>query len=312
IQIEFDVVSNPEFLREGMAVRDFMQPDRIIIGSDSSKALETIRSLYRSFVRDEDNIVLMSAKDAELCKYASNAFLATKISFMNEISNLCELLGADIHNVYHGLSKDSRISPAFLQAGCGYGGSCFPKDVKALIHMAHQHQFSSDILKAVEHRNHLQKRLLFQKLADTLGMPVEGKTIALWGLSFKPGTDDLRESPALTFLELALQAGLKIKAYDPVAMSAAKQQLPATWFEEGRLTLVTSAEEALHGAEALVLVTDWDEFKRFDSQKIAHRLSQRVVIDGRNVLDQQALENLGCRYIGFGAVSKIIPEICGV
>ena len=232
VEIEFDVVSNPEFLKEGDAVKDFMRPDRVVVGLDSERAAETMRSLYYPFMRNHERILFMGVRDAEMTKYAANAMLATKISFMNEIANLCERLEVDVENVRLGIGSDARIGYSFIYPGAGYGGSCFPKDVKALIHSAEESGFDPQLLHAVERRNQVQKRRLFEKVVARFGKDLTGLTVGLWGLAFKPGTDDMREAPSVDFLRAVIAAGARIRAYDPVAMEAARAMLPADWFTE--------------------------------------------------------------------------------
>jgi len=301
LTIQFDVVSNPEFLKEGAAIKDFMQPDRVIVGVDSLAAIQFMKELYLPFLNSEQQLLVMSAHDAELTKYAANAMLATKISFMNEVSRLCELYGADILNVRRGIASDPRIGSGFLNAGCGYGGSCFPKDVSALIHMAEQHHFDPLILKAVEERNRLQKNRLCEKVVDYFGDDLSQITVALWGLSFKPGTDDLREASSLVFIEALLERGAKVQAYDPVAMKAAHQSFPKAWFDEKRLSLMPDSYQALHLADVLVLVTEWDEFQTPDFDLMKSTMRGRLIIDGRNQYSALKLRKLGFDYVGFGS-----------
>jgi len=232
LKIEFDVVSNPEFLKEGAAIDDFMKPDRVIIGAESEKAANIMQKLYSPFSRSKDKIVIMGIRDAELTKYAANSILATKISFMNEIANLCEILGADVENVRKGIGSDQRIGYHFIYPGCGYGGSCFPKDVKALVNMAKKSGFEPLVLEAVEKRNDLQKKRLFEKIIAKFGNNLSEKTFGIWGLSFKPGTDDMREASSIVLINSLIGAGAKIKAYDPVAMDEAKHVFPKNYFDE--------------------------------------------------------------------------------
>ena len=251
----------------------------------------------------------MSPRDAELAKYACNAFLATKISFMNEMSRLCELMGADIQSIYRGMITDPRIGSQFLRAGCGYGGSCFPKDVKALIHMAENKNFSPLILNAIEKRNEDQKHQLLQKIISRLGCSLAGKTLAVWGLAFKPGTDDLRHAPAVTFIEDAIRQGARIKAFDPVASEAARRYFPQGLFERQQLILVDEPYSALIGAEALVLITEWDEFQSPDFKRIKKALKIPFIVDGRNQYDPQLLAFLGLEYCGFGRKSSTLSSL---
>jgi len=298
--LEFDVASNPEFLKEGAAVEDFMKPDRIVVGTDSARARELLRELYKDFSRNHDRILFMGIRDAEMTKYVSNAMLATKISFMNEIANLCDRLGVDVENVRLGIGSDSRIGYAFIYPGCGYGGSCFPKDVRALIHAANQNDYQPMVLQAVHERNEVQKDVLFGKLVARYGNDLSGLTFGVWGLSFKPGTDDLREAPAVVLLHQLIGAGARVKAYDPEAMDAARQELPQGWFESGVLTLARHQYEALDGADALVLVTEWKPFRHPDFRAMKELLKQPVIFDGRNQYDPGALQREGFTYLGIG------------
>ncbi len=300
LAVEFDVVSNPEFLKEGDAVNDFMRPDRVIIGSDSGRATAMLRELYAPFMRNHERILVMGVRDAELTKYAANAMLATKISFINEIANLCERLGVDVENVRLGIGSDARIGYSFIYPGCGYGGSCFPKDVQSLIHSAEMAGGEVDLLRAVEKRNAAQKQRLFGKIAARFGDDLNGRTFALWGLAFKPGTDDLREAPALVLLQQLLAAGARVAAHDPVAMPAARNMVPAQWLENGQLTFADNPYDALREADALVLVTEWKPFRHPDFAAIQRLLKQPVVFDGRNQYDPRNMELQGFEYYGMG------------
>lgn len=298
--IRFDVVSNPEFLKEGNAVNDFMHPDRVIIGADSERAAEAMRALYSPFLRKNQRIITMSARDAEMTKYVANAMLATKISFMNEIANVCERLGVDVENVRTGIGADSRIGYAFIYPGCGYGGACFPKDVRALIKTASDAGVDPMILEAVDARNQSQKQRLFEKITAHFGTSLRGHAFALWGLSYKPGTDDMREAPSVELLGRLMQAGATVKAYDPVAMNAARQALPAEWFEGGRLELVNHQNDVLAGADALVLLTEWKQFRHLDLPAMKAAMRKPVIFDGRNQYDPAALRSHGFDYYGIG------------
>ena len=298
--LDFDVASNPEFLKEGAAVEDFMKPDRIVVGTDSARARELLRELYKDFSRNHDRILFMGIRDAEMTKYVSNSMLATKISFMNEIANLCDRLGVDVENVRLGIGSDSRIGYAFIYPGCGYGGSCFPKDVRALIHAANQNDYQPMVLQAVHARNEGQKEVLFGKIVARFGSDLSGLTFGVWGLSFKPGTDDLREAPAVVLLHQLIGAGAKVKAYDPEAMDAARQELPQSWFETGALSLARHQYEALDGADALVLVTEWKPFRHPDFRAMKELLKQPVIFDGRNQYDPGTLQREGFTYLGIG------------
>jgi UDPglucose 6-dehydrogenase len=297
---EFSVVSNPEFLKEGAAIDDFMHPDRVVVGSEDERATRIMRELYAPFTRNHECTVVMGVRDAEMTKYAANAMLATKISFMNEIANLCEVLGVDVENVRKGIGSDTRIGYHFIYPGCGYGGSCFPKDVKALVHTAEQNDFEPWLLRAVEQRNDTQKFRLSQKVTDRFGGDLRGKTFALWGLAFKPGTDDMREAPSKVFLSEVIAAGAKVVAYDPVAAEVAERELPREWFTNGTLTLVEHQYDTLNDADALVLVTEWMPFRNPDFAQIKARLKTPIIFDGRNQYDPAALKALGFEYQGIG------------
>ena len=303
VQREFDVASNPEFLKEGAAVEDFMKPDRIVVGTDSVRARELMRELYKDFSRSHDRILFMGVRDAEMTKYVSNAMLATKISFMNEVANLCDALGVDVENVRLGIGSDSRIGYSFIYPGCGYGGSCFPKDVRALIHAANQNDYRPLVLQAVHERNEAQKHVLFAKIVAHFGPDLAGLTFGLWGLSFKPGTDDMREAPAVVLLRELLGAGAKVRAYDPEAMDAARNELPPAWFEGGRFTLARHQYEALDGVDALVLVTEWKPLRHPDFRAMKELMKQPVIFDGRNQYDPKALGREGFVYVGIGRSS---------
>jgi len=300
VKIEFDVVSNPEFLKEGDAINDCMCPDRIVIGSDSEKAKKVMGELYAPFTRNNERIIYMGIRDAEMTKYAANAMLATKISFMNEIASLCDVLDVDVENVRVGIGTDSRIGFPFIYPGAGYGGSCFPKDVKALIRIAEENNFNTKILNAVEERNYEQKHVLGKKLFLKLGDDLSGKTIALWGLSFKPETDDMREASAIVFLHDVISRGAKVKAYDPEAMSVAKIELPKEWFNEGRLELVEHQENVFSDADVLVLMTEWKQFKNPDFNEIKNKMRGNLILDGRNQYNPKQLKDLGFEYEGIG------------
>lgn len=298
--ISFDVVSNPEFLKEGAAVEDFMRPDRIIIGSDSERAREMLRELYAPYMRTHERIIFMGIRDAEMTKYAANAMLATKISFMNEIANLCDRLGVDVENVRVGIGSDSRIGYSFIYPGIGYGGSCFPKDVRALIHMAAGAELDPVILSAVEQRNKLQQGVLYEKVSKHFGGDLTGLEFGLWGLAFKPGTDDMREAPAVVLLERLVAAGAKVTAYDPVAMSVARRDLPQRWFESGQLRLVEHQYQAIVGVDALLLVTEWKPFRHPDFARLKAEMKTPVIFDGRNQYDPQSLRAAAFVYYGIG------------
>ncbi len=299
--IEFDVVSNPEFLKEGAAIQDFMKPDRIVVGAEGERAIELMRELYADFTRSHDRLLVMGIRDAEMTKYVANAMLATKISFMNEVANLCDRLGVDVENVRTGIGSDSRIGYSFIYPGCGYGGSCFPKDVKALIRMAAAQDFHPRVLEAVEARNDEQKGYLFGKIAAHYGPRLEGRVFGLWGLAFKPGTDDMREAPSKVLLRQLIEAGARVRAYDPVAMDVAREELPPEWLANGHLTLVDQQYGALEGADALALVTEWRPFRHpdFDAMRRLMR-PDPVIFDGRNQYQPENMEADGFVYYGVG------------
>lgn len=300
LDIEFDVVSNPEFLKEGAAVEDFMKPDRIIIGTDSERARAILHELYMPFMRNHERILYMGVKEAEMTKYAANAMLATRISFMNEIAALCDRMGVDVEAVRRGIGSDPRIGYSFIYPGAGYGGSCFPKDVRALVHMAQSRDFEPKLLIAVQERNEAQKRVLFEKITQRFGKNLSGRHFGVWGLAFKPGTDDMREAPSVTLLHELIGAGAQVKAYDPVAMDTARRELPGRWFENGSCTLVANQYEALDGADAMVLVTEWKPFRRPDFESMKRLMKQPVIFDGRNLYDPLLLRQMGFEYTGIG------------
>jgi UDPglucose 6-dehydrogenase len=300
INVPFDVVSNPEFLKEGAAVDDFMRPDRVIIGTDSEAVRKVMRDIYLPFMRNHERLLFMGVRDAEMSKYAGNAMLATKISFMNEIANLCERMGVDVENVRQGIGSDARIGYSFIYPGAGYGGSCFPKDVKALIRMAKDHDFEPKVLNAVEARNEAQKHVLFEKISRRFGAKLKGKTIGLWGLAFKPGTDDVREASSVVLLRELIEAGASVKAYDPVAMPSAKREFPGDWLSSGRLQLVDEQYKALEGVDAMILVTEWKPFRHPDFGRIKKIMKAPVIIDGRNLYDPQLVREAGFEYSGIG------------
>lgn len=294
VTVKFDVASNPEFLKEGSAVEDFLRPERIVIGVDSDEAEEKMRSLYKPFLLNHHPILFMDIASAELTKYAANAMLATRISFINEIANLCEKLGADINQVRRGIGSDSRIGSKFLYAGTGYGGSCFPKDVKALIKTATDVGYEANIIKAVEKTNNAQKHKLAEKVRTHFKSGLKGKTIALWGLAFKPQTDDIREAPALVFIEDMKAEGVKIKAYDPAAMEETRNQIGDAVF------YATDQYEAVKDADILVLATEWPEFRLPDFERVGSLMKNKVVIDGRNIYEPADLAKLGFIHYGIG------------
>lgn len=294
--VEFDVVSNPEFLKEGAAIADFTRPDRIVIGIDTERAEKLMRALYEPFNHNHDRLISMDVRSSELTKYAANALLATKISFMNELANLSEKVGADIENVRIGIGSDPRIGYHFIYAGCGYGGSCFPKDVKALVHSAQQAGIKPSILSAVEEVNERQKTVLFSRIREHFGDSLKGKTIAVWGLSFKPKTDDIREATSRVLMEALWSAGAKVKAYDPVAM----HEISKVYGDREDLILCDSAEQAVDGADALTIVTEWKQFRSPNFARIAKLLKQPVIFDGRNLYDPELMKRMGFTYVSIG------------
>jgi len=297
VDVEFAVASNPEFLKEGAAVPDFMHPDRIVIGTDDASAIETLTALYAPFNRNRDRLIVLDARSSELAKYAANAMLATRISFMNELSRLAEKLGADIEKVRHAIGADPRIGPSFLYAGAGYGGSCFPKDVRALLAMARENVLSARVLSAVHEVNEEQKHVLTTKLREALGGELRDRVIAVWGLAFKPNTDDVREAPSLVLIRNAIAAGATIRAYDPQARSTAQSALADL---QHKITFCDSAESACTGADALVVVTEWLEFRSPDFAALAGLLRARVLVDGRNLYDPRVVRAAGLHYQGIG------------
>lgn len=300
LKLTFDVASNPEFLKEGKAINDFMSPDRVVIGCSDPKTHAVMHELYEPFVRNHPRLLFMGVRDAEMTKYAANAMLATKISFMNEIAGLCEELGVDVEQVRLGIGSDQRIGYHFIYPGCGYGGSCFPKDVKALIRMAHEQKFEPRVLQAVEDRNDEQKHVLFKKVCAELGSNLQRKTIAIWGLAFKPETDDMREAPSKVLINALLNAGAKVQAFDPVAHEVAAKELPQKALQSGQLQLATDQYGALEQADALVLVTEWKAFRHPDFALIKQKLRQPFIVDGRNQYDAHELKANGFNYIGIG------------
>jgi UDPglucose 6-dehydrogenase len=294
--IEFDVVSNPEFLKEGAAIDDFMRPDRIVVGTDNPRTAELLRALYAPFNRNHDRLLVMDVRSAELTKYAANAMLATKISFMNELSNIAERVGADIEKVRVGIGSDPRIGYQFIYPGCGYGGSCFPKDVRALEQTALSVGYSARILRAVEDVNANQKSVLFDKLRSHYGGNLQGKTVALWGLAFKPNTDDMREASSRVLMEALWGAGARVRAYDPVAAEEAHR----LYGDRPDLLLCRTPEEALLGADALAVVTEWIAFRSPDFARLKRELRDGVVFDGRNLYDPKAMGAAGLTYYSIG------------
>jgi UDPglucose 6-dehydrogenase len=301
--VEFDVVSNPEFLKEGAAVEDFMKPERIVIGVDNPRTAELLRNLYEPFNRNHDRVIMMDPRSAELTKYAANAMLATKISFMNELANIAERFGADIEQVRHGIGSDPRIGYGFIYPGCGYGGSCFPKDVKALVASSKAAGYEPQLLKSVESVNQRQKEVLFAKIEQHFAGKLAGKVVALWGLAFKPNTDDMREASSRALMEALWRAGCRVRAYDPVALGEARRVYGA----RDDLVLCESADDALKGADALAIVTEWREFRSPDFDAVKAALRTPVIFDGRNLYDPALLSRLGFKYFGIGRGDSLLP-----
>lgn len=295
-RVEFDVVSNPEFLKEGAAVADFMKPDRIIIGTDSPRAIDLLRHLYEPFSRSHDKLIVMDVRSAELTKYAANVMLATKISLMNELANIAERYDADIEQVRIGIGSDPRIGYSFIYPGCGYGGSCFPKDVHALIRSAEEIGYDAELVRAVNSVNDRQKEVLFRKISGHFGGQLKGRTIALWGLAFKPNTDDMREAASVVLMQALWAAGAMVRAYDPQAMAETRRICG----ERADLALCSSADETLAGADALVVVTEWQEFRSPDFEGIRAAMSGPVIFDGRNLYETSTLRDAGFTYYSIG------------
>jgi UDPglucose 6-dehydrogenase len=301
VEAPYSVVSNPEFLKEGAAVEDFMKPDRVVVGSDDERATQFMRALYAPFQRSHERMLVMDVRSAELTKYAANAMLATRISFMNELANLAERLGADIEQVRRGIGSDPRIGYHFLYAGCGYGGSCFPKDVQALQRTAEDNGMRLRVLQAVEQVNDDQKRLLLRKVVRRFGERLEGRRFALWGLAFKPNTDDMREAPSRVVIDGLLERGARVLAYDPAAEQEARRLYPG----QPALDYAATPIAALEGADALIIVTEWKEFRSPDFEDIRHRLREPVLFDGRNLYDPAMVRSAGLEYHGVGRVAGL-------
>ena len=296
VGLEFDVIANPEFLREGAAVDDFMKPDRVIIGADDARAADALKSLYEPFNRNHDRVIVMDPRSAELTKYAANAMLATRISFMNEMAGVAERLGADIESVRVGIGSDPRIGYSYIYPGCGFGGSCLPKDVRALVSSSEAAGHPLELMQAVRRVNMRQRRLLFDRISDYFDGQLEGRVIALWGLSFKPNTDDMREASSRALMEALWEAGCSVRAYDPVAMDAARRLYP----DQPRLILCPSAEDAAKGADALAIATEWQEFRSPDFGVLKSLLKAPVIFDGRNVYEPEYVKQIGFEYFGVG------------
>ncbi len=299
VNIEFDVVSNPEFLKEGAAVDDFMRPDRIVVGVESEKAADIMKRLYKPFSRNHDKLIVIGVKDAEMTKYAANSLLATKISFMNEIANICERMDVDVENVRRGIGSDSRIGYAFIYPGCGYGGSCFPKDVKALIRTSNSIGFKPVLLEAVEERNDKQKNRLFERIVEKFGEDLSGRTIGVWGLSFKPETDDMREASSVVLINQLVSAGAIVKAYDPVAMGEAGHILKEL-IDNEKVLLCDHQYDAVKDVDALTVVTEWKIFRQPDFNAMTKMMASPVIFDGRNVYEPLHMKELGFFYKGIG------------
>lgn len=294
VQVEFDVASNPEFLKEGDAIDDFMKPDRVVVGVESERARQLMERLYKPFMMNNYRMIFTDVASAEMIKYAANSMLATRISFMNDIANLCEIVGADVNMVRKGIGADARIGSKFLYAGCGYGGSCFPKDVKALIRTAEQKGYRMKVLEAVEAVNERQKGILYEKFEREFDGEVEGRCVAMWGLSFKPETDDMREAPSLVLIERLLSAGCRVRVFDPIAMDEARRRLG------DRVEYCTSKYDALEGADALMIVTEWKQFRLPNWARVAEVMKGGVVIDGRNIYERHEVEAAGLKYLRIG------------
>ncbi len=293
VNIEFDVASNPEFLKEGNAVKDFMSPDRVVVGVESERARKLMARLYKPFMIVSDRLIFTDIPSAEMIKYAANSMLATRISFMNDIANLCELVGADVNMVRKGIGSDTRIGKKFLYAGCGYGGSCFPKDVKALIKTANDKGYNLRVLQAVEEVNNDQKLVLYRKIVNYYGgdeTMLQGKTVAIWGLAFKPETDDMREAPSLVLIDLLIKAGATVKVYDPVAMDECRRRIG------DEVIYSHDMYDAANGADALMLVTEWKEFRIPNTETLLNKMRGRLILDGRNILDGEELRQAGFEY----------------
>ena len=299
--VEFDVVSNPEFLKEGAAIADFMKPDRVVVGTDNPRTAELLKTLYDPFTRNRERMIVMDIRSSELTKYAANAMLATKISFMNELANLAERMGADIEKVRLGIGSDPRIGYAFIYPGAGYGGSCFPKDVQALERSAREHAYEAKVLAAVEEANKRQKQVLFRKISAHFDGELKGKVVALWGLAFKPNTDDMREAPSRTLMEALWAAGASVRAYDPVAMVETQR----IYGERDDLVLCESGEATLEGADVLAICTEWQEFRSPDFDTIRAKLRSPVIFDGRNLYDPEFVTGQGLTYYAIGRGERL-------
>ena len=299
VAVPFDVVSNPEFLKEGAAVEDFMRPDRVVVGTDSDRAREVLNELYEPFSRTRDKLMFMGVRDAEMTKYAANAMLATKISFMNEMANLCERFDADVENVRKGIGSDPRIGFSFIFPGCGYGGSCFPKDVKAILGMAKDVGFSPILMQAVEDRNQLQKHRLVERIIESFGEDLSGLVFGMWGLAFKPGTDDVREASSAVMMRELVSRGATVKAYDPVAMETITHEIDANWIGH-QVLLCDHQYDAVKDTNALILATEWNLFRQPDFKAMERVMKHKAIFDGRNQYDPKRLREQGWEYVGIG------------
>jgi len=300
VKVKFHVVSNPEFLKEGNAIQDFMRPDRVIIGMDSEFALNILKQLYAPFTMNHDRLIIMGVKEAELTKYAANAMLATKISFINEIAHICDELGIDVESVRKGIGADSRIGYSFIYPGAGYGGSCFPKDVKAIIHTAKKAGVEPLVLEAVEKRNQRQKERMYDHITNKFGSDLSGLIFTVWGLSFKPGTDDMREAPSINLIKSLIESGAVVQAFDPVAVDEAKKKFPEEWVSEGKMIFYEDNYEALESADALVLMTEWKMFRNPSLSKMKKLMQNLCIFDGRNQYDPDYIRENGFYYKGIG------------
>ncbi len=300
MDIPFHMVSNPEFLKEGDAIGDFMRPDRVIIGTESEYALDIMKQLYTPFTMNHDRLITMGVKEAEFTKYAANAMLATKISFINEIAHICDKLNIDVESVRKGIGADSRIGNSFIYPGAGFGGSCFPKDVKAIIQTAKKSDVDPMVLNAVVKRNQRQKSLLFDYISEKYGSDLNGKTFAVWGLAFKPGTDDMREASSLNIITSLIKAGASVQAFDPVANEEAAKQFPQKWISDNKLTLVDDNYTALENSDALILMTEWKMFRNPSIRKMKEKMKKLSIFDGRNQYDPEYMKKNGFEYKGIG------------
>lgn len=296
-ELTFDIISNPEFLKEGAAISDCMKPDRIVVGVENERAYELMQELYTPFIRNTENFIVMDIKSAEMTKYAANAMLATKISFMNQIASICEKVGADINKVRKGIGSDNRIGFSFIYPGCGYGGSCFPKDIKALIQIAKEHNCNPDLLEAVQSVNKRQKQHIVKKVVERFGEDLSGLVFAVWGLAFKPETDDMRESSAIDIIENLTKKGAKVKAYDPKAINQAREYYLK---DNKKVEYVDSKYTALNEAQAMILITEWKEFRSPDFEEIGKRLQSKIIFDGRNQYNKNRLKQMGFEYYQIG------------